>query len=167
MNGRFSQAHLDLAADPPLLPNGDRIIEADIIYMMSTGQVPSQSSSTNLLSASTGVASFLGINNFFDSSLNQTISTVTAGLVDNVSITPASQNGQISWRANANRSISQRFNLGVSYEDGSAGTVRTAYANYIFNDTVSAISSYNYTNFTQQIPTQELFSGLRFHFGSQ
>lgn len=166
MNGRLSQAKLDLSADPPVLQNGDRIIEADIISMISTGQVPPQSSNANILSASTGVASFLGINNFFDSTLNQTVNTVTGGLVDTVSVVPSSQNGQLSWRATANRVVSQRLNLGVSYESGNAGSTKTAYANYMFNDTVSAISSFNATNYVQEQPTQEVFGGLRFQFRS-
>ncbi len=167
MNGRLSQARLDLNADPPVLSNGERIIDADIISMISTGQVPTQSSSTNILSASSGVASFLGINNFFDSTLNQTVNAMTGGLVDSVSVLPSSQNGQLSWRANASRSVSKRLDLGVSYEDGIAGSTESAYANYMFNDTVSLISSYNSTNFVQQNPTQEIFSGLRFQFGSR
>ena len=167
INGRFSQARFNFSADPPVLPNGDRIIEADIISMISTGLVPPQSSNANILSASSGVASFLGVNNFFESTLNQTVSTVTGGLVDNVSITPSSQNGQLSWRANASRSVSQRLNLGVSYEEGNSGNTRTAYANYIFNDIISAISSYNATNYVQQLPTKEFYSGLRFQFRGQ
>ncbi len=167
VNGQASLARVELSADPPMLPNGDRITESDIISMVSTGQVPSESSNANLLSASSGVASFLGINNFLETALNQTVSSVTGGIIDNISISPNSQNGQVSLRINASRALSERFALGVSYEEGQAGAARSAYSSYYFNETVSAVSSYNYQNFIQQQPTSELYGGLKFQFGSQ
>ncbi len=168
VNGRLSQSRVSFISDPAVLVNGDRVTESDIVSMISTGQVPMQSSTTNFLSASGGVFSYLGFSNFFDNTLNQTVNTVTGGLVDNVSIAPKlSQNGQLSWRANARRSVSQRLDLGISYENGIIGSAESAYVNYIFNDTVSAISSWNSTNYIQQMPTREFFSGLRFQFGSQ
>lgn len=167
INGRLTQAALDLSANPATLSNGDRISQPDIISMISTGRVPQQSSSENLISASTGVASFLGWDNVLESRLNDTVSTVTGGAVDSVSIVPSTQNGQLGWRATANKSISQRLNLGVSYEGGGAESSRDAFANYMFNETVSAIGSFSSTSFNQQQTTTEVFGGLRFQFGSQ
>lgn len=167
INGRLTQAALDLSSNPSTLSNGDRISQPEIISMISTGRVPQQSSSGNLISASTGVASFLGWENVLESTLNDTVSTVTGGAVDSVSIVPSTQNGQLGWRATANKSVSQRLNLGVSYEGGGAGSSRDAFANYMFNDTVSAIGSFSSTSFNQQQTTTEVFGGLRFQFGSQ
>jgi hypothetical protein len=165
--GRLSEARLDLSVDPPTLPNGDRILQADLISAISTGQMPLESSSGNLLTASTGVASFLGINNVFENTLNDAVTNVTGGFVDSVSVVPTTQSGQLSWRATARKSISSRFDLGVSYESGTLSTIQSTYANYMFNDTVSAVGSYNYTSYFQQQSTSELFSGLRFYFGTQ
>lgn len=165
--GRLSESRLDLSVDPPTLPNGDRILQADLISAISTGQMPLESSSGNLLAASTGAASFLGIGNAFETTLNDTVTKVTGGLIDSVSVVPTTQSGQLSWRATARKSLSSRFDLGISYESGSVSTTQSSYANYMFNDTVSAIGSYNYTTYFQQQPTQEFFSGLRFYFGTQ
>lgn len=165
--GRLSEARLDLSVDPPTLPNGDRILQADLISAISTGQMPLESSSGNLLAASTGAASFLGIGNVFETTLNDTVTKVTGGLIDSVSVVPTTQSGQLSWRATARKSLSSRFDLGISYESGSVSTTQSSYANYMFNDTVSAIGSYNYTSYFQQQSTQEFFSGLRFYFGTQ
>lgn len=167
MYGRLSQAKLDLSVTPPTLVNGDRIIQADLISAISTGQMPLESSSANLLTASAGAASFLGINNIFETTLNDAVQNVTGGLVDSVSIVPTTQSGQLSWRATARKSVATRLDLGISYESGSMSTIQSSYGNYMFNDTVSAVGSYSYATYFQQPSTQEFFSGLRFNFGTQ
>ncbi|KAB8030676.1 translocation/assembly module TamB domain-containing protein [Fluviispira multicolorata] len=168
MNGRLTKSRLDLSASPATLANGDRITQGDIISMITTGQEPLQSSSANLLTASTSFFSFVGYGSFSDNSiLNNTVSSVTGGIVDNITIAPTSQNGQVSWRATASRSLSQRLNLGVSYETGDIGTRSSAYASFIFNETVSIFGSYDNSALTQQTTTTEWSSGLRFRFGSQ
>lgn len=84
---------------------------------------------------------------------------------------PTSQNGQLSWRATVSRSLSERLNLGVSYQGatGDVGSSNSAYATFIFNDTVSVFSSFSTTaaSASQQKSTYEFFGGLRFRFGSQ
>jgi hypothetical protein len=172
LNGKISQARLDLNIQPSTLSNGDRITQADIISIISTGQIPTQSSSANLLSASSSVFSLLGGNNIADLRfLDQTLSTVTGGIVDNVSFVPVSQNGQFSWRATISRALSERFSLGVSYQNGSGELTarQSAYANFIFNDTVSMFGSFSNANtsVSQQQSSYELFGGLRFNFGSR
>lgn len=173
MNGKFSRARLDLSLQPSNLPNGDRATQADIISIISTGQIPAQSSSGNLLSASPSVFSFLGIGGGVADFgfLNNTVSTVTGGLVDNVNIVPTSQNGQLSWRATASRSLSERFNLGVSYQgqSGDVGASQAGYAVFLLNDTVSLFSSYTVTTptATQIQTTNEFTGGLRFRFGGE
>jgi translocation and assembly module TamB len=167
INGQLSKARLNLSSEPSTLSNGDLLTQADLISMISTGAVPTQSSSANLISASPGVASFLGVDNVFENTLNETLNSVTGGLIDSVSVVPTTQNGQLSWRATVSRSVSRRLNLGVSYEDGSAGNTRSAYADYMFNDTVSAVGSWDYSALSQQPVVSELFGGLRFNFGSQ
>ncbi|BBH51828.1 translocation/assembly module TamB domain-containing protein [Fluviispira sanaruensis] len=168
INGRLSKSRLELSASPSTLPNGDRITQPDIISMISTGQVPAQSSSANLLTASTSLFPFIGYGNFSENSLlNNTVSTVTGGIIDNVTVSPTTQNGQVSWRATASRTLSQRLNLGVSYEAGDIGTRSSAYATFILNDTVSIFGSYDNNALTQQAITTEWTTGLRFRFGSQ
>ena len=162
MNGRFSQAKLDLSADPASLPNGDQIQDADISYMISSGQVPPRSSSANILSAYS-VSSFIGFNN----TLNDTAHAITLGAIDDFSISPSAESGQVSWRVNASKSLTQKFNLGVTYEDGSAGSTFSAYVNYLFNNTASYFGSFNSASYIQQVPIREIYNGLRFQFGSQ
>ncbi|MBX9837211.1 MAG: translocation/assembly module TamB, partial [Silvanigrellaceae bacterium] len=172
LNGRFSHPKIDLSILPPNLPNGDRMNQTDIISIISTGQIPTQSSSGNLLSASTSVFSFFGSGVADLGFLNNTLSTVTGGLVDNINVVPISQNGQYSWRATASRSVTERINLGVSYQapTGDAGPSQIIYANYFLNDVISLFSSYSLTNpsvTTQQQSRDDLTGGLRFRFGSQ
>ncbi|WP_397599733.1 translocation/assembly module TamB domain-containing protein [Silvanigrella sp.] len=172
LNGRFSHPKIDLSILPPNLPNGDRMNQTDIISIISTGQIPTQSSSGNLLSASTSVFSFFGGGVADLGFLNNTLSTVTGGLVDNINVVPISQNGQYSWRATASRSVTERINLGVSYQapTGDAGPSQIIYANYFLNDVISLFSSYSLTNpsvTTQQQSRDDLTGGLRFRFGSQ
>jgi translocation and assembly module TamB len=172
INGKFSRARLDLSISPSLLPNGDRATQADIISIISTGQIPAQSSSANLLSASTGVFSFFGGGGVADLGfLNNTLSTVTGGLVDNVNVVPTSQNGQLSWRATVSRSLSERLNLGVSYQgaSGDVGASQAAYATFLLNDTISLFSSFSSSTPTasQIQTTNEFTGGLRFRFGGQ
>lgn len=172
MNGKFSRARLDLSIQPSTLPNGDRMTQADIISIISTGQIPAQSSSANLLAASTGVFSFFGGGGVADLGfLNNTLSTVTGGLVDNVNVVPTSQNGQLSWRATVSRSLSERLNLGVSYQgqSGDVGASQAAYATFLLNDTISLFSSFSSSNpsVSQQQTTNEFTGGLRFRFGGQ
>ncbi|WP_148696356.1 translocation/assembly module TamB domain-containing protein [Silvanigrella aquatica] len=172
MNGKFSRARLDLSIQPLNLPNGDRLTQADIISIISTGQIPTQSSSANLLSASTGVFSFFGGGSVADLGfLNNTLSTVTGGLVDNVSIIPTTQNGQLSWRATVSRSLSERLNLGVSYQGagGDVGASQSAYATFLLNDTISLFSSFSSStpSASQIQTTNEFTGGLRFRFGGQ
>ena len=171
MNGKFSRARLDLSINPPNLPNGDRSTQADIISIISTGQIPAQSSSANLLSASTSVFSFFGGGVADLGFLNNTLSTVTGGLVDNVNVVPTSQNGQLSWRATVSRSLSDRLNLGVSYQgsSGDVGASQAAYATFLLNDTISLFSSFSSSTptATQIQTTNEFTGGLRFRFGGQ
>ena len=171
LNGRFSHPKIDLSILPPNLPNGDRMNQTDIISIISTGQIPTQSSSGNLLSASTSVFSFFGGGVADLGFLNNTLSTVTGGLVDNINVVPVSQNGQYSWRATASRSVTERINLGVSYQGqtGDVGASQIFYANYILNDIISLFSSYSMTNpsASQQQSLNDYTGGLRFRFGSQ
>ncbi len=173
LNGRFSRPKIDLSIIPPNLPNGDRMTEYDIISIISTGQIPAQSSSANLLSASTNVFFSFGDSSPGLGLLNNTVNTVTAGLFDNVNFVPTSQNGQYSWRVTASRSVAERFNLGVSYQGqtGDAGAAPSFTADYFLNDVISLFSSYSMTNSstssTQQQSSADYTGGLRFRFGSQ
>lgn len=173
LNGRFSRPKIDLSIIPPNLPNGDRMTEYDIIAIISTGQIPAQSSSANLLSASTNVFFSFGDSSPGLGLLNNTVNTVTAGLFDNVNFVPTSQNGQYSWRVTASRSVAERFNLGVSYQGqtGDAGAAPSFTADYFLNDVISLFSSYSMTNSstssTQQQSSADYTGGLRFRFGSQ
>lgn len=173
LNGRFSRPKIDLSIIPPNLPNGDRMTEFDIISIISTGQIPAQSSSANLLSASTNVFFSFGDSTPGLGVLNSTVNTVTAGLFDNVNVVPTSQNGQYSWRVTASRSVAERFNLGVSYQgqSGDAGASPSFTADYFLNDVISLFSSYSITNSstssTQQQSLSDYTGGLRFRFGSQ
>ncbi|WGL58573.1 hypothetical protein QEJ31_08490 [Pigmentibacter sp. JX0631] len=175
LNGRFSRPKIDLSIIPPNLPNGDRMTEFDIISIISTGQIPAQSSSANLLSASTNVFFSFGDSTPGLGVLNSTVNTVTAGLFDNVNVVPTSQNGQYSWRVTASRSVAERFNLGVSYQgqsgDAGASPSPSFTADYFLNDVISLFSSYSMTNSstssTQQQSLSDYTGGLRFRFGSQ
>lgn len=173
LNGRFSRPKIDLSIIPPNLPNGDRMTEFDIISIISTGLIPAQSSSANLLSASTNVFFTFGDSSPGLGVLNNTVNTVTGGLFDNVNFVPISQNGQYSWRVTASRSVAERFNLGVSYQgqSGDAGAAPSFTADYFLNDVISLFSSYSFTNSstssTQQQSSSDYTGGLRFRFGSQ
>lgn len=170
--GKFSTPRFDLSIQPSTLPNGDRITQGDIISIISTGQIPLQSSSANLLSASTSMYSFFGGSQITQLGfLNNTLNTVTGGLVDNMSIIPTSQNGQLSWRVTVSRSLSERLNLGVSYqgESGDVGSTSSASATFLLNNTISLFSSFSSSNpsISHQQTTTEVTGGLRFRFGSQ
>lgn len=168
VNGRLSVAPLNLTAQPQYLPNGNPINTGAILFMITTGQLPTQDSINTLLATSSGVYSYFGSNNNFSHVLNQTLSTVTGGLFDTLSVSPAGQNGQLAVRVNASRYFSQRLTYGVSFEGGQSVSTSSAYLYYLLNRHINFTGAYSRSDVAQQTgqSINDLSGGLRFNFGS-
>jgi len=179
VSGRLSTANLNLTALPATLPSGNAVDNSAILYMITTGQVPTEDSLNTLLATSRGVYSYFGANNSFYNVVNQTFSTVTGGLFDTLGVAPNTQGGSVTIKVTASKHYSQRLSFGVEYEGGSSGganseatgttNTSSAFINYLLNQHIGFTASYA-TNLGSTSPTSantnEFAGGLKFNFGS-
>ncbi len=168
VNGRLSTAKLNLTSQPQYLPNGDSVNQGSILFMITTGRIPTEDSLNTLLATSSSVYAYFGANNSFSNVVDQTLSTVTGGLFDTLTFQPNAQNGEIAIRVIASKYFSQRLNFGMSFEGGQSLSTSTAFVYYLLNRNVGFTGAFSSSNEASQTGSviNELSGGLRFNFGS-
>lgn len=167
VNGRVTDAKLNLTAEPEYLPDGSVIGDSAILFMITTGQIPTPDSVNTLLTTSSGVYSYFGTNNSFSSVLDQTLVTVTGGIFDTLSVSPINVNGEVGVGFIASRNFSQRLTFGLGFEGTESQSVSSVFFYYLLNKHVNFTAEYQRSILNSNTAAiNDIGAGLRFNFGS-
>jgi len=167
VNGRVSDAKLELSSEPEYFADGSLITQSAILFMITTGQMPTPDTLNTLLATSSGVYSYFGTNNTFSSVIDQTLAAVTGGIFDTLAITPISTNGEVGVGFKASRNFSQRLTFGLSFEGAESQSISSIFLYYLLNKHVNFTAQYSRSVLNSNTAAiNDVGAGLRFNFGS-
>lgn len=167
VNGRISDAKLNLTSEPEYFADGSLITQSAILFMITTGQMPTPDTINTLLATSSGVYSYFGANNNFSSVVDQTLATVTGGIFDTLAVAPMSANGQVGVSFTASRHFSQRLTFGLSFEGAESQSISSVFLYYLLNKHVNFTAEYSRSVLNSNTAAiNDIGAGLRFNFGS-